>query len=185
MSCGINNPVVVVYEIDSNGIRMPSKYNENDLVGDMIRMIEVPINKNMADEPTVYDETAEPTETPLVPVVPNPTTTPSPITFPTTTTPAPPTVEITTSMLAPTTTSTTTTPNATTTSVEETTTSSIPTTTSIPTTITEITTSTAEYFTNKLKCSDKKNHLLFGIIIIILIFVLVLIIKKNLIKNIQ
>ncbi len=175
MSCGINNPVLVVYDIGGSGIKMPSRYNENDLVGDMLKiilngdtnMIEVPVNKSVSDESTVYDEDAEPTDTPLVPVVPNETsTTPSPISLPSTTTIPEPTVEITTSMLTP----------ASTTSIEPTT-PNAPTTTS---NASETTTSgTAEYFTNKLKCTEKKNYLLFGIIIAIILLVIILIIQKS------
>jgi hypothetical protein len=162
MSCGINNPVVVVYDVNASGIKMPSRYDENNLVGDMLRMMEIPINDSIADEPTIYDEDAEPTDTPLVPVVPG--LSPAPISLPSTTTSVP-TVEITTSMLVPPpTTSSSSTPNAIVTST-------IPETTS--------STGAVEYFTNKLKCTDKKNYLIFGVVISIFILVIVLVLQKN------
>ncbi len=193
MSCGINNPVMVVYDISGSGIKMPSRYNENDLVGDMLKMIlnedtkmmEVPVDSSIADESTVYDEDAEPTDTPLVSVIPDEiSTTPAPISLPSTTSIEAPTIEITTSMITPssettpnipTTIAPETTPNITTTIAPETT-PNIPTTTSIAT---ETTSSGAvEYFTNKLKCTEKKNYLIFGIIITIFLLVIILVLQK-------
>jgi hypothetical protein len=175
---------------------MPSRYNENDLVGDMLRIIlngdtkkmEVPVNASVSDESTVYDEDAEPTDTPLVPVIPG--VTPAPTSLPSSSTPAP-TVEITTAMLTPstivptveTTTSTiaptveTTTPTPT---VETTTTTPTVETTTSPTVETTTSISGAvEYFTNKLKCTEKKNYLAFGIIITIFILVIILVLQNS------
>jgi hypothetical protein len=177
MSCGINNPVMVVYDISGSGIKMPSRYNENDLVGDMLRImlngdtnvIEVPIDASVSDESTVYDEDAEPTDTPLVPVIPG--TTPAPISLPSSSTPVP-TVEITTAMLTP--------PTIPAPTVE--TTSSIAPvveSSSIAPVISTTSSSAAEYFTNKLKCTEKKNYLTFGIIIAIFILVIILVLQNS------
>ena len=164
MSCGINNPVVVVYDVHSSGIKMPSRYDENDLVGDMLRMIEIPVNDSVADESTVYDEDAEPTETPLVPIIPG--ASPAPISLPSTTTSVP-TVEMTTSTLVPPLiTSSTSTPNAITSTSNDIVTSSS-------------TEAAVEYFTNKLKCTDKKNYLIFGVVITIFILVIVLVLQNS------
>jgi len=168
MSCGINNPVVVVYDVNSSGIKMPSRYDENNLVGDMLRMMEIPVNDSIADESTVYDEDAEPTETPLVPVVPG--VSPAPITLPSTTTSVPP-VDITTSMLVPpltTSSSSIATPNAITSTSND-----------ILTSSSTDAASAVEYFTNKLKCTDKKNYLIFGVVITIFILVIVLVLQNS------
>jgi hypothetical protein len=185
MSCGINNPVMVVYDISGSGIKMPSRYNENDLVGDMLRimlngdtkMMEVPVDASVSDESTVYDEDAEPTDTPLVSVIPG--TTPAPISLPSTSISVP-TVEITTAMLTPSTIApvvetTTSTPTV------ETTTSIAPVveTTTISTPTVETTSTSVEYFTNKLKCTEKKNYLTFGIIIAIFILVIILVLQNS------
>ena len=182
MSCKMNNNVMVLYGIEETGVIMPSKYDENDLVGNMLRtllndsenkVIEVPIDVNMADQPTTLDGPTT-TEVPLVPVI-----------LPTTssqmeTTPSP--IEMTS---APTTTS----QMETTPSPLETT--SVAITPSTPSTSVLIETGgipygpagPVEYFTNKMSCRNKKNYLLFGIILSIFILVLVLILKKDCIKK--
>jgi hypothetical protein len=195
MSCRVNNPVMVIYDIEETGIKMPSSYNENDLVGDMLRIIlnnksnnnviEIPVDVNMEDESSDDDEPEPTTEVPLVPVIPPTTssqmeTTPSPIEMtsaPTTisqmeTTPSP----LETNSVAIT---------SSTPSIPEPTISTVGVT---PTTSVLIETGgmpsgPAEYFTNKMSCSNKKNYLLFGIILSIFILIFVLILKQNCIKN--
>ena len=179
----MNNPVMVIYDIEETGIKMPSTYNENDLVGDMLRIIlnnksnnnvvEVPLDVNMADEPTTLN---------------GPTTTEVPVVLPTTssqmaTTPSP--IEMTS---APTTTS----QMATTPSPLETNSVAITPSTSSTSALIETgsipsgpvgPSGPVEYFTNKISCNKKKNYLLFGIILSIFILVLVLILKNDCIKK--
>jgi len=65
MSC--NNSVMVLYDVDETGIKLPSKYNENNLVSDMLKslseikestVIEVPIDVSIIETPA---EIIEPT----------------------------------------------------------------------------------------------------------------------------
>lgn len=59
MTC--NNSVIVLYDVDENGITLPSKYNENNLVGDMLKslsdikdsaVIEVPVDVSIIETPS-------------------------------------------------------------------------------------------------------------------------------------
>jgi hypothetical protein len=67
--CNVNQPALILYEIDAQGIRLPDKYNENNLVSDMLLSLQDESN-----------------ETPLVTVMPdnNITTIAAPTTMPTT-----------------------------------------------------------------------------------------------------
>ncbi len=164
MSCKNNNSVMILYDIDEKGVTLPSKYEDDNLVGDMLKalsidnndsVIEIPIEISIADEPTdeiplvtVQTEQTLPTTSSILPTTPSVLSTPAP------TTPAPTTP-------APTTPAPTTTPESATT----------PAPSSGP----------VEYFTNKLTCSKKKNYLLFGVVLTIILLVIVLILtnKKN------
>ena len=89
-NCNVNKPLLVLYGIDEQGIKLPSSYTDNNLVGDILLLLkddktETPLVSVMPENNTSSSNPSSDMTTPSTPTTPSELTTPSTPTTPTTT----------------------------------------------------------------------------------------------------